>query len=99
MLVISGKVYVAWKGKMLHDVALHDVISGHQAYMISLFMAHRILHVAKTTRGSRDARALRGRRGYKLASGEQKRKMNMLRSYKKLNFYFTCKTDVSRSEY
>ena len=23
----------------------------------------------------------------------------MLRSYKKLNFYFTCKSDVSRSEY
>ena len=43
-LVISGKVYVAWKRKMLHDVALHDVIGGHQAY---------ILHVAKTTRGSR----------------------------------------------
>ena len=93
---------------MLHDVALHDVISGHQAYMISLFMAHRILHLAKTTRGSRDARALRGRRGYKLASlgafgrslrENKKWKMNMLRSYKKLNFYFTCKTDVSRSEY
>ena len=30
-LVISGKVYVAWKRKMLHDVALHDVIGGHQA--------------------------------------------------------------------
>jgi len=35
-------------------------------------MAHRInLHLAKTTRGSRDARALRGRRDYKLASREK----------------------------
>ena len=31
-------------------------------------MAHRVLHPAKTTRGSRDARALRARRDYKLAS-------------------------------
>ena len=29
---------------MLHDVALHDVIGGER------FMAHRILHLAKTTR-------------------------------------------------
>ena len=28
-LVIRGKVYVAWKRKMLHDV-----IDGHQAYII-----------------------------------------------------------------
>ena len=27
------KVYVAWKRRMLHDVALHDVIGGHQAYI------------------------------------------------------------------
>ena len=32
-LVISGDVYVAWKRKMLHDVVLHDVIGGHQAYI------------------------------------------------------------------
>ena len=32
-LVISGKVYVAWKRKMLHDVALHDVIGGDQEYI------------------------------------------------------------------
>ena len=32
-LVISGKVYVVWKRKMLHDVALHDVIGGDQAYI------------------------------------------------------------------
>ena len=57
-LVISGKVYVAWKRKMLHDVSLHYVIGGHQAY---------ILHLAKTTRGSRDACALRARRNYKVA--------------------------------
>ena len=30
-------------------------------------MGHRILHLAKTTRGSRDARAFRARRDYKLA--------------------------------
>ena len=61
-LVISCKVYVAWNRKMLYDVALHDVIGGHQEYM-----AHRILDPAKTTRGSRDARTPRSRRGYKLA--------------------------------
>ena len=33
-------------------------------------MAHRILHLAKTTRASRDARALRARRDYTLASRE-----------------------------
>ena len=88
MLVISGKVYVAWKGKMLHDVALHDVISGHQAYMISLFMAHRILHLAKTTRGSRDARALRGRRGYKLASREQIKENEHVAILQKVEFLF-----------
>ena len=32
-LVISRKVYVAWKRKMLHDVALHDVIGGDQEYI------------------------------------------------------------------
>ena len=32
-LLISGEVYVAWKRKMLHDVVLHDVIGGHQAYI------------------------------------------------------------------
>ena len=56
---------------MLHDVALDDVIGGHQAYIHrkkDLFMAHRILHRAKTTRGSRDARGLCVRRDYKLAA-------------------------------
>ena len=33
-------------------------------------MARRIFHLAKTTRGSRDARALRARRDYKLVSRE-----------------------------
>ena len=56
-LVISGEVYVAWERKMLHDAVLHDVIGGHW-----------ILHLAKTTRGSRDARTLRARQDYKLAS-------------------------------
>ena len=42
---------------MLHDVVLHDVIDGHQAYIHREIYAHRInLHLAKTTRGSRDAR-------------------------------------------
>ena len=63
--------YVAWKRKTLHDVSLDDVIGGHQAYIHrkkDLFMAHRILHRAKTTRGSRDARGLCVRRDYKIAS-------------------------------
>ena len=30
-VVIGGKVYVAWKRKMLHDVTLHDVVGGHLA--------------------------------------------------------------------
>ena len=41
---------------------LHDVIGGHQAYIHrkkDLFMGHRIMHLAETTRGSRDVRALR----------------------------------------
>ena len=54
---------------MPHVVGLHDVIGGHQAYF-HRFMAHRILHLAKTTRGSRDARALPARQDYKLASQE-----------------------------
>ena len=60
-------VYVAWKRKMLHDVGLHDGIGGHQAYIlrtIYIFMAHQILHLAKTTCSPRDTRA---RRDYKLA--------------------------------
>ena len=45
-LVIGGKVYVAWKRKMLHDV-----IDGHQEYIfMKRFKAHRILQLAKTTR-------------------------------------------------
>ena len=56
---------------MHHDVALHDVIGRHQAYIQrkkDLFIyAHRILHLAKTTRVSRNARALRARRDYKLS--------------------------------
>ena len=28
-------IYVAWKRKMLHDVALHDIIGGHQGYIHS----------------------------------------------------------------
>ena len=54
---------------MLHDIALHDVIGGHQVY-IHRFMGHRII-LAKTTSGSHDARALRARRDHKLASRER----------------------------
>ena len=32
-LVINCKVYVAWKRKMLYDVALHEVIGRHQEYI------------------------------------------------------------------
>ena len=39
-LFICGKVYVAWKRKMLHDKMLHDIIGGHQAY-IRRFMGHQ----------------------------------------------------------
>ena len=48
-LVIGGKVYVAWKRKMLHDV-----IVGHQAYIQrkkDLFAKPRISQLAKTARG------------------------------------------------
>ena len=65
-LVISGKVYVA-------DIWRHwrtPSIYSEKERFIYLFMAHRILHLAKTTRGSRDACALRARRDYKLALGE-----------------------------
>ena len=59
---------------MLHDVALDDDIADTKHIFrqrkIYFFMAHRILHLAKTKRGSRDARALRARRDYKLASRE-----------------------------
>ena len=48
-LVISGKVYVAWKRKMLHDV-----IAGLQACLQrkkDLFTKPRISQRAKTARG------------------------------------------------
>ena len=60
---------------MLHDVALHDFIGDHQAYIIIFierFMAYRILHLAKTMRSSHDARALCAQRDYKLTSREYK---------------------------
>ena len=75
VLVISGKVYVAWKGKMVHDVrymtSLADTKHIFRERKIYLFMARRILHLAKTTRVSRDARVLRARWGYKLVSREK----------------------------
>ena len=49
----------------------NDAIGGHQAYINrkkDLFIALRILHLAKTTRGSHDVRGLRAPRDYKLAS-------------------------------
>ena len=44
-------------------------------------MAHRILHLAKTTRGSCDARALRARRDHELASREFHADMEMWGSF------------------
>ena len=44
-------------------------------------MAHRILHLAMTTRGSCDACALRARRDYKLASREFHAVMEMWGSF------------------
>ena len=32
-MVIGGKVYAAWKQKMLHDVTLHDVSAGTKRYI------------------------------------------------------------------
>ena len=29
-----GKVYIAWKRKILHGVTIHDVNGGHQAYRL-----------------------------------------------------------------
>ena len=45
---MDGKVYVAWKRKMLHDETLRDVIGRHQAYLgdlvtSSLFLVCRCL--------------------------------------------------------
>ena len=49
---IGGKFSnVAWKRKMLHDETLHDVIGGHETSYINRFMKHRILKLAKPTRG------------------------------------------------
>ena len=52
-LVFGGKVYVAWKQLMLHDV-----IGGHQAHIDRKkdgIMGHPVLQLAKTTLGSRAA--------------------------------------------
>ena len=79
-LVIVGKVYVAWKRKMLHDV-----IGGHQEYIfMKRLMAHRILQLAKTTRGYQTTRALRARRDYKVAT------LSALRSELLLLLYQIC---------
>ena len=45
---ICGKVHVAWKHKMLHDVMLHDVIGGYQAIYSKKKrkMGHQILQLA-----------------------------------------------------
>ena len=71
---------------MPHVVGLHDVIGGHQAYF-HRFMAHRILHLAKTTRGSRDARALPARQDYKLASQEWRQILSGISPKKALKFF------------
>ena len=56
VFVISGKIM---QGREVTAVTKH--------LFIERFMAHRILYLAKTTRGSRDLRVLRVRRDYKLA--------------------------------
>ena len=59
-LVIGGKVYAATK--QIHDVTLHDVIGGHQAYInrkIDREMGNPILQLVKTTRGERASRVTR----------------------------------------
>ena len=71
---------------MLHDVGLHDVIGEHQAY-VQRFMAHRILLLAKTTRGSRDARTLRARQDYKLASRKWRQILFEISPKKALKFF------------
>ena len=50
-LVNGGKVYVAWKRKMLHDETLNDVIDGHQAYIH--IMGHLILQLLRPRAVSR----------------------------------------------
>ena len=50
---VCGEANVAWKRKMLRDV-----IGGHQEYIfMKRLMAHRILQLAKTTRGYQTTRA------------------------------------------
>ena len=70
-LVISGKVYVAWKRKMLHDVTLHDVTGGHQAYIhrkkkIYLWRIEFCIWLRP-----RAVYVMHARRDYKLASREK----------------------------
>lgn len=56
---------------MLYDIALHDIIMAITKHIfIERFVAHQILHLAKTMHSSRDARALRALGDYKLASRE-----------------------------
>ena len=50
-----------------HDVGLLTSLADTKHLFIERFMAHRILYLAKTTRGSRDSRVLRVRRDYKLS--------------------------------
>ena len=53
---------------MLPGNACKTSLADTKHIFIEKFMAHRILHPAKTTRGPLDACALRARRDYKLAS-------------------------------
>ena len=59
----------------------------HRALSIQRSQLFRSLE-AKPTRGSRDARALRGRRGYKLASREQKTENEHVAILQKVEFLF-----------
>ena len=62
MLPGNAKCSMTW----LYMTSLADT----KDIFIARFMAHQILHLAKTTRDSRDARTLQARRDYKLASRE-----------------------------
>ena len=62
-LVIGGKVYVAWKRKMLHDV-----IGGHQAYIHEKIDLWQDLWRIKFCRWLRPRAVNRLRRYYKVAT-------------------------------
>ena len=97
-LVIGGKVYVAWKRKMLHDV-----IGGHQEYIfMKRFMAHRILQLVKTKLRPRAVSrllALRARRDYKVATLGAQNKENRYLSPELFHFWKCFDPRTTSSNY